>query len=188
MVLPAKRKRQTSTTTWCSCRGSRRIQPGNPLLHRPLPEQRHHPLSPVFRQPGLHEWRRIHMSLDEDNKGMLMGNYLEDELSDPSEVDYYEDGDFTHTNSERYWIRGKADHDKEGLEYTVGSGYRLRPGLPAGVQYRRTPVSPPAKTDSSMSSAGGSPINRMLSGKFPSHPAELGQWCHRPAGRICRGQ
>jgi LPS-assembly protein len=49
--------------------------------------------------------------LDDNSKGMLMGNFLDDSLSDPSEVNYYRDGQFTHTNAKRYWLRGKADHD-----------------------------------------------------------------------------
>ena len=49
--------------------------------------------------------------LDENSKGMLMGDFLDDKLSDPSEVDYYKDGQFTHTNASRYWIRGKADQN-----------------------------------------------------------------------------
>lgn len=46
----------------------------------------------------------------EMEKGTLVASYLEDELTDPSETSYYHDTGFTHTNSERYWIRGKADH------------------------------------------------------------------------------
>jgi LPS-assembly protein len=43
-----------------------------------------------------------------------MVNYLNDSLSDPSEVDYYKDGNYTHTNQDRYWVRGKFDHDIAG--------------------------------------------------------------------------
>lgn len=52
--------------------------------------------------------------LDQESKGGLMLNYLNDDLSDPSEVDYYREGNFTHTNQDRYWIRGKADQDING--------------------------------------------------------------------------
>lgn len=45
------------------------------------------------------------------NKGSFTATYLEDDLSDPSETEYYLDTNFTHTNSERYWLRGKSDHD-----------------------------------------------------------------------------
>ena len=52
--------------------------------------------------------------LDQDSKGGFMANFLHDELSDindPSNADYYNDGNYTHTNQDRYWIRGKADQD-----------------------------------------------------------------------------
>lgn len=49
--------------------------------------------------------------LAESDKGTFMANYLDDSLSDPSETEYYADGNYTHTNKERYWFRGKADHE-----------------------------------------------------------------------------
>ncbi len=57
--------------------------------------------------PGV-EFRYIRSEL---NKGSFMASYLKDDLSDPSEVDYYRDTGFTHTNDDRYWARGKIDHD-----------------------------------------------------------------------------
>lgn len=51
---------------------------------------------------------------NQQSKSNLMGNYLSDELSDPSEIDYYRDGNYTHTNKDRYWLRGKADHNFAG--------------------------------------------------------------------------
>ncbi len=51
---------------------------------------------------------------DQASKGGLMVNYLHDDLSDPSEVEYYQEGNFTHTNQDRYWIRGKVDQDIAG--------------------------------------------------------------------------
>jgi LPS-assembly protein len=45
------------------------------------------------------------------NKGVIGANYLDDSLSDPSESEYYNDTGYTHDNSDRYWIRGKADHN-----------------------------------------------------------------------------
>ena len=44
------------------------------------------------------------------NKGMFTASFLKDELSDPSETGYYNDTGYTHDNSDRYWIRGKANH------------------------------------------------------------------------------
>ena len=57
--------------------------------------------------PGL-DFRYVASAKD---KGMFSINYLDDQLSDPSETEYYEDTGYTHDNSDRYWIRGKADHD-----------------------------------------------------------------------------
>jgi len=56
--------------------------------------------------PGV-EFRYIEKA---NEKGIFSANYLDDTLSDPSETDYYDDTGFTHTNSDRYWLRGKADH------------------------------------------------------------------------------
>ncbi len=56
--------------------------------------------------PGA-EFRYVY---SEDSKGTFMGSYLDDKLSDPSEEEYYDDTGFTHTNSDRYWFRGKVDH------------------------------------------------------------------------------
>ena len=56
--------------------------------------------------PGL-EFRYVEKASD---KGMFSANYLDDKLSDPSETDYFKDTGYTHTNSDRYWLRGKADH------------------------------------------------------------------------------
>ncbi len=52
--------------------------------------------------------------MSQEKKGGFMINYLYDELSDPSEVEYYRDGHYTHTNQDRYWVRGKLDHDIAG--------------------------------------------------------------------------
>ncbi len=49
--------------------------------------------------------------LSQYSKGSFMANYLDDDLSDPSEESYFREGHFTHTNQERYWVRGKADQD-----------------------------------------------------------------------------
>lgn len=45
------------------------------------------------------------------DKGTFTASYLDDKLSDPSETEYYEDTGYTHDNSDRYWLRGKANHN-----------------------------------------------------------------------------
>lgn len=62
-------------------------------------------------QRGLMLGGEFRYVTDEESKGMLMGHFLDDSLSDPSETGYYQDGNFTHTNQERYWVRGKADQN-----------------------------------------------------------------------------
>ncbi|MEK6201713.1 MAG: LPS assembly protein LptD [Desulfobulbaceae bacterium] len=57
--------------------------------------------------PGM-EFRYV---LGEVQKGTFMGSFLQDDLTDPSEIDYYRDTGYTHTNKDRYWLRGKIDHD-----------------------------------------------------------------------------
>ncbi len=56
--------------------------------------------------PGV-EFRYV---ASETDKGALTASYLDDQLSDPSETEYYNDTGYTHDNSDRYWLRGKADH------------------------------------------------------------------------------
>ncbi|HHL35014.1 MAG TPA: LPS-assembly protein LptD [Desulfobulbaceae bacterium] len=51
---------------------------------------------------------------DPTSMGFFMANFLNDDLSDPDDpgnADYYADGGFTHTNQERYWVRGKANQN-----------------------------------------------------------------------------
>jgi len=50
-------------------------------------------------------------ALAPQKKGGFMASYLKDDLSDPSETEYYQDTGYTHTNDDRYWVRGKLDHD-----------------------------------------------------------------------------
>ncbi|TKB06646.1 LPS-assembly protein LptD [Desulforhopalus sp. IMCC35007] len=57
--------------------------------------------------PGL-EFRYM---ANDDSKGVFTGSYIDDQLSDPSETEYYEDTGYTHDNSDRYWVRGKADYN-----------------------------------------------------------------------------
>ncbi len=57
--------------------------------------------------PGL-EYRYV---LGSQKKVTVMANYLHDDLTDPSETEYYQETGYTHTNKDRYWVRGKLDHD-----------------------------------------------------------------------------
>ncbi len=68
-------------------------------------------LPEYFSKRGFMPSAEFRYALSTANKGALMGTFLDDKLSDPSETEYYADTNFTHTNSDRYWLRGKADHD-----------------------------------------------------------------------------
>ncbi|MCL2340767.1 MAG: LPS assembly protein LptD [Proteobacteria bacterium] len=112
MVLPAKRERQTGLLFPSFSSSSRdgfgleipfflNISPSADLTLYPR----------YLANRGLMAGAEFRYVLDDNSKGMLMGNFLADRLSDPSEVGYYRDGQFTHTNANRYWLRGKADQD-----------------------------------------------------------------------------
>lgn len=58
--------------------------------------------------PGF-EYRYVR---DENSKGAVMASYLSDSLSGSDHTtSYYQDTDFTHDNTDRYWVRGKADQN-----------------------------------------------------------------------------
>ncbi len=65
--------------------------------------------------PGI-QFRYV---INPDNKGTFEASYLKDDLSDPSNTSYYNRTGFTHTNDDRYWIRGKLDR-------TFGNGWITR--------------------------------------------------------------
>jgi LPS-assembly protein len=62
--------------------------------------------------PGA-EFRYVTSATD---KGTFTASFLDDQLSDPSEVEYYRNTGYTHDNSDRWWIRGKADNNFGGWE------------------------------------------------------------------------
>jgi LPS-assembly protein len=112
MVLPAKRKRQTGLlfpAIYHSDRDGFGIETPFFINLSPSTDITLYPRYMANR--GFMSGGEFRYVFDEESKGMFMGNYLDDDLSDPSEVEYYQDGDFTHTNSDRYWVRGKADQD-----------------------------------------------------------------------------
>jgi len=112
MLLPAKRTRQTGflfPSVSTSSRDGFNLE--TPFFINLSPSTDITLFPRYFANRGMMGGAEFRYVLDETSKGMLMGNYLADSLSDPSEVDYYQDGQFTHTNSDRYWLRGKADQD-----------------------------------------------------------------------------
>ncbi len=112
MLLPAKRKRQTGLLFpefFFSNRDGFGLE--TPLFVNLSPSADLTFYPRYFANRGFMGGVEFRYASDEESKGMIAAHYLDDSLSDPSEVDYYADGNFTHTNAERYWIRGKADQD-----------------------------------------------------------------------------
>ena len=112
MLLPAKRKRQTGLlfpSMFMSDRDGFSIE--TPLFVNLSPSTDLTLYPRYFQERGMMLGAEFRYVLDAESKGMIMGHFLDDDLSDPSEISYYNDSDFTHTNPDRYWIRGKADQD-----------------------------------------------------------------------------
>ncbi len=112
MILPAKRKRQTGFL-FPSISTSDRDGFGVELpFFINLSPSSDITLYPQYLEKrGLMLGGEFRYVLDNDDKGGIMANYLSDDLSDPSEVDYYRETGYTHTNKDRYWIRGKVDQE-----------------------------------------------------------------------------
>lgn len=67
-----------------------------------------------YENRGLMAGVEFRYALAEGSKGEIIGNYLSDDLSDGDFTsEYYRDTGFTHDNTDRYWIRGKVDHEFE---------------------------------------------------------------------------
>nr|WP_275888421.1 LPS assembly protein LptD [Desulfobulbus alkaliphilus] len=112
MILPAKRKRQTGflfPSVYLSDRDGTGFELPFFINISPNMDATLYPRYMVNR--GLMTGAEFRYIADENSKGMFMGNYLYDSLSDPSEVEYYREGGFTHDNKDRYWLRGKVDQD-----------------------------------------------------------------------------
>jgi len=119
MILPAKNKRQTGLLFPELSYSERNSFGANLPLFVNLSDSTDVTLFPEYYanrgvMPGM-EFRYV---IGESQKGTFMGSFLQDELSDPSEVDYYRETGYTHTNQDRYWLRGKIDHDLPDDLYT----------------------------------------------------------------------
>ncbi len=115
MILPAKRTRQTGFL-FPSISGSDRDGFGMeiPFFINLSPNSDITLYPQYMSKRGFMGGAELRYVLDQDSKGGFMANFLNDDLSDindPDNLDYYSDGNFTHTNQDRYWIRGKADQD-----------------------------------------------------------------------------
>ncbi|WP_457573172.1 LPS-assembly protein LptD [Desulfolithobacter sp.] len=115
MVLPAKRRRQTGFLFPRVSQSSRdglgietpffvNLSPSSDLTLYPY----------YMAERGLISGLEFRYVLNQDSKGEFMVNYLDDQRSDPDDpanAEYYRNGNYTHTNQNRYWLRGKIDQD-----------------------------------------------------------------------------
>lgn len=113
MILPAKRTRQTGflfPNLYFSSRDGFNFE--TPFFINLSPSADLTLFPRYFTERGLMGGAEFRYMLEEESKGVFMAHYLDDDLSDPeAEPDYYSDGKFTHSNQERYWMRGKADQN-----------------------------------------------------------------------------
>ena len=112
MILPAKRERQTGflfPSFALSDKDGFGVETPFFINLSPYADITLYPR--YMTERGLMLGGEFRYATDEDSKGMLMAHYLDDSLSDPSEESYYREGHYSHTNQERYWIRGKIDQN-----------------------------------------------------------------------------
>lgn len=115
MILPAKRTRQTGFL-FPSISSSDRDGFGMefPFFINLSPNSDITLYPQYMSERGFMGGLELRYVLDQESKGAFMGNFLNDNLSDindPDNADYYREGGYTHTNQDRYWVRGKADQD-----------------------------------------------------------------------------
>ncbi len=119
MIVPAKNKRQTGLM-FPEISSSTRNGFGFDLpLFLNVSDSTDLTLFPEYYanrgfMPGM-EFRYV---LGEAQKGTFMGSFLQDKLTNSSEIDYYQETGYAHTNADRYWLRGKVDHDLPSGLYT----------------------------------------------------------------------
>ena len=115
MLLPAKRSRQTGFLFPSAAYSDRdgfdltlpffiNLSPSSDITLYPE----------YISERGFMAGAEFRYTANQNAMGFFMANWLHDDLSDPddpSNDDYYREGGYTHTNQDRYWVRGKADQD-----------------------------------------------------------------------------
>lgn len=113
MLLPAKRNRQTGflfPSVSLSDRDGFSLE--WPLFVNISPSTDITLYPHYFAERGFMVGAEARYMLAKDSKGTVMANFLSDDLSDienPDNAEYYSEGGYTHSNQNRYWIRGKAN-------------------------------------------------------------------------------
>ena len=113
MMLPAKRNRQTGLlfpSVSLSDRDGFSLE--WPLFINLSPSSDITLYPHYLAERGFMAGAEARYMLDQESKGTMIANFLNDDLSDidnPDNAEYYAEGGYTHTNQNRYWVRGKAD-------------------------------------------------------------------------------
>lgn len=115
MMLPAKRSRQTGFL-FPSVAASDRdgFDLTTPFFINLSPSSDITLYPEYISKRGFMAGGEFRYTASREAMGFFMGNYLYDDLSDPNDPgnnDYFADGNYTHTNRDRYWLRGKANQD-----------------------------------------------------------------------------
>lgn len=115
MMLPAKRTRQTGLL-FPSIGYSKRdgLDLTAPFFINLSPSSDITLYPEYLAERGFMSGAEFRYTAAPETMGFFMANYLHDNLSDPNDpdnADYYRDGNYTHTNQDRYWFRGKADQN-----------------------------------------------------------------------------
>ncbi len=113
MLLPAKRNRQTGFLfPAVSLSNQDGFNMEWPIFINLSPSSDLTLYPHYFANRGFMAGAEMRYMLDQDSRGLIMGSFLDDALSDinnPDNAEYYADGGYRHTNQKRYWFRGKAD-------------------------------------------------------------------------------
>lgn len=118
MVLPAKRTRQTGFLfPGFAYSGRDGFDLTTPFFINLSPSSDITFYPQYMSKRGLMAGMEYRYVSSPQTMGFFMANYLDDKLSDRSDIDnaeYFHDGNYTHDNQNRYWLRGKSNH-KFGL-------------------------------------------------------------------------
>jgi len=114
MLLPAKRTRQTGFL-FPSVAASERdgFDLTAPFFINLSPSSDITLYPEYIAKRGFMTGAEFRYTADKETMGFFMANFLHDDLSDrsdPGNKSYFADGNYKHTNQDRYWLRGKSDN------------------------------------------------------------------------------
>lgn len=114
MILPAKRTRQSGFLfpgfAWSERDG---LDLTTPFFVNLSPSSDITIYPQYMSERGLMAGMEYRYVRSEAAMGFFMANYLDDQLSDrdnPGNLKYLQDGNYSHDNQNRYWLRGKSNH------------------------------------------------------------------------------